>query len=79
MPPNKKYEVSYLFKDTDTKDIKGSICIGVPGYIVKILNGIKTDKLKFLILDEADEVLDNNQNDLKDIMAKIYDNISEGF
>lgn len=65
MPPSKKFEISYLFKDTDTKDIKGSICIGTPGYIVKILNGIKTDKLKYLIIDEADEVLYNNRDDLK--------------
>ncbi|KAL4472432.1 hypothetical protein ABPG74_018381 [Tetrahymena malaccensis] len=79
MPPSKNYEISYLFKDTDTKEIKGSICIGTPGYIQKILNSIKTNKLKFLIIDEADEVLDQNKNDLKDTLNKIYDDISPGF
>ncbi|EAS05776.1 DEAD/DEAH-box helicase (macronuclear) [Tetrahymena thermophila SB210] len=79
MPPSKKYEISYLFRDTDTKDIKGSICIGTPGYIQKILNSIKTKDLKFLIIDEADEVLDSNKNELRDTLNKIYDDISEGF
>ena len=79
MPEGKDYEISYLFKDTETKSTKGSICIGTPGYVSKILRNIKTNKLRYLIVDEADEVLDNNTGEMKEIMAKIYDDISPGF
>lgn len=57
MPPEKQYEISYVFKDTETKSIKGSIIIGTPGYVSKIMRNIKTNALKYLIVDEADEVL----------------------
>ena len=79
MPPEKEYEVSYLFKDTETKSIKGSICIGTPGYVTKIMRNIKTNKLKYLVVDEADEVLYANTPEMKEIMTKIYEDISPGF
>ena len=71
MPSSKKYEISYLFADTDTKSIKGSICIGTPGYLEKVMKSLDLRNLKFLILDEADEVISTQTEHLKDIMDKI--------
>ena len=79
MPPEKEFEISYLFKDTETKSIKGSICIGTPGYVCKITRNIKTNKLMYLVVDEADEVLYSNTQEMKEIMNKIYEDVSPGF
>ncbi|EGR32866.1 hypothetical protein IMG5_068430 [Ichthyophthirius multifiliis] len=72
MPDEKKYEISYLFADTDTKDIKGSVCIGTPGYVEKIMKSLDFKNLKFLILDEADEVIHSQTKNVKDIVDKTF-------
>jgi superfamily II DNA/RNA helicase len=72
MPENKKFEISYLFADTDTKNIKGSICIGTPGYLEKIMKSLDFKYLKFLILDEADEVIHSQTKPVKDIVDKTF-------
>lgn len=44
-----------------------------------MMKSIKTDKLMFLVVDEADEVLYNNTKDMKSILHSIYQNIASGF
>lgn len=51
-----RIKISIAYKDTDTKDIKGDVLFGTAGYIQKILKGLNFDNLKYIIVDEADEV-----------------------
>jgi len=79
MPKCKEYEISYLFKDSETKNIKGSICIGTPGYVCKSMRNIKTNKLRYLVVYEANNVLYFNTQEMKEIINRIYDDVSPIF